>query len=119
MIVRRRFPIATSLVVLLGCLVTAPTVGHSQPPPMPENTRQFCIQEFERVMFIPPIPVGCESVDCCPGCPAREALTWRIRLGGDAVEAMVLEFEGLPPGARRSRATVAGSTTAVSRSGLG
>ena len=98
MIVRRRFLVATSLLVLLGCLVTVPTVGHSQPPPLPESTRQFCIQDLVRVSLIPPIPVGCESVDCCPGCPAREALTWRIRLGGDAVEAMVLEFEGLPSG---------------------
>lgn len=98
MIVRRRFPIAMSLLALLGCLVTAPSVGHSQPPPLPENTRQFCIQDLVRVLVIPAIPVGCESVDCCPGCPAREAVTWRIRLGGDAVEAMVLEFEGLPPG---------------------
>jgi hypothetical protein len=95
MIVRRRFPIAMSLLALLGCLLTAPGVGQSQPPP---NTRQLCIQDLVRVAFIPPIPVGCESVDCCPGCPAREALTWRIRLSGDAVEAMVLEFEGLPSG---------------------
>jgi hypothetical protein len=99
MMIRRRFPIVLSLIVLLGCLAVEPTVGQAQPPPALLNS-VFCIQELARALLIPPIPVGCESIDCCPGCPAREAITWRIRLGGDAVESMVLEFEGLPASSR-------------------
>lgn len=49
---------------------------------------------------IPPIPVGCTTTDCCPGCPAREAIDWRIRLAGDTVESVVLEFEDLPADTR-------------------
>jgi hypothetical protein len=96
--IRRRWPIAVRLLVLLGCLLVDVPVGRAQVPG-PTNPRRFCLQEFARVVRFPPIPVGCESIDCCPGCPAREPITWRIQLGGDAVESMVVEFEGLP-GAR-------------------
>jgi hypothetical protein len=41
------------------------------------------------------LPVGCELIDCCPGCPAADALEWRIRIGGKSVEAATLSFEGL------------------------
>ena len=41
------------------------------------------------------LPVGCELIDCCPGCPAADALDWRIRIGGKSVEAATLSFEGL------------------------
>jgi hypothetical protein len=41
------------------------------------------------------LPVGCELIDCCPGCPAADALNWRIRMDGKSVEAATLSFEGL------------------------
>ena len=104
--IRRRFPFALSLVILLGCLAAMPTVGHAQPPPVKIN-REFCIQDLPRAMFFPPIPVGCESIDCCPGCPGGETIAWRIRLGGEAVESMVLEFEGLATGSA-ARPTIEG-----------
>ena len=40
--------------------------------------------------------MGCEIVDCCPGCPGSEPLEWRIRLEGDPIEALILEWENLP-----------------------
>lgn len=46
------------------------------------------------------IPVGCESVLCCPGCPDA-AIDWRIRVSGDPLESVLLQFENLPPEAAR------------------
>ena len=100
---RRRLPIAARLLVLLGCLVVDAPGSHAQAPP-PTIQHRICLQEFARVARLPPIPIGCEIIDCCPGCPGREAITWRIQLGGDSVESMVIEFDGLPagPAARRT-----------------
>ena len=42
------------------------------------------------------IPVGCEVIDCCPGCPGPP-IDWRIRVTGDLLERVVLQFENLPP----------------------
>ena len=35
-------------------------------------------------------PVGCETIDCCPGCPARQVLTWEITVRGDLVRSLSL-----------------------------
>lgn len=40
------------------------------------------------------IPAGCEAVLCCEGCPTAP-LTWRIRVLGDALDRVVLQFENL------------------------
>jgi len=42
-----------------------------------------------------PIPVGCEIVDCCPGCPGLGPLEWRIRLDGKIATRAELRFEGM------------------------
>jgi hypothetical protein len=42
-----------------------------------------------------PIPVGCELVDCCPGCPALGPIEWHIRLDGKVATRAELRFEGL------------------------
>src|SRR5437867_13148665 len=55
----------------------------------------FCIQDLVRGPIFPPHPIGCEVIDCCPGCPARGTLACVIDPRGDAVVAMTLEFEGL------------------------
>lgn len=49
----------------------------------------------------PPIPVGCEVIDCCPGCPGPGPLDWRIRLETELVDEINLEFEGLSQEATR------------------
>ena len=53
-----------------------------------------------RCFEVPPfkewIPVGCEIVDCCPGCPGAELMIdWVINYAGDPFEAVALRFEGL------------------------
>lgn len=61
----------------------------------------LCIDEI--VNFQPErtwVPVGCEVIDCCPGCPGPP-IDWRIRLTGDLLENVVFRFENLPPEAAR------------------
>lgn len=41
------------------------------------------------------VPVGCEIVDCCPGCPLASALDWRVQVSGNAVEAVDISFDNL------------------------
>ncbi len=48
-----------------------------------------------------PIPVGCEVIDCCPGCPGPGFIDWRIRFEGDPAESLVLQFENLSEEAAR------------------
>ena len=40
------------------------------------------------------IPVGCEIVDCCPGCPGPPMIDWRIRVER-GMRGATLRFEGL------------------------
>lgn len=78
-------------------------------------------QRYERLCFDPAtiprppfrlplkIPVGCEIIDCCPGCPGGgDILEWRIRLGGDALSAAEVRFEGLA-GTDLKRLTITGN----------
>lgn len=53
------------------------------------------------VVEIPPfvewVPVGCEAVDCCPGCPGiLDKLKWRIQVVGRPIESVALSFKRLP-----------------------
>ena len=59
--------------------------------------RNICIEEI--IDFgPPPIPVGCEIVDCCPGCPGPVFdLDWRIRFDSDVFESTVVTFDNLDP----------------------
>ena len=41
------------------------------------------------------IPVGCEIVDCCPGCPGSDRLDWRIKFQSKTVKEAELRLEGL------------------------
>lgn len=57
---------------------------------------QLCFGEIF-VPEIPPIVVGCEVIDCCPGCPGPDPIDWRIRVKGDPIESVVLKFENISP----------------------
>lgn len=59
-----------------------------------------CIGDVKPVPPFPlaPIPVGCELVDCCPGCPGPGPIEWRIRFDSKLKTRAELRFEGLPNG---------------------
>ncbi len=42
-----------------------------------------------------PIPVGCEVVDCCPGCPGPGFIDWRIRIDKEIMQGAKMRIEGL------------------------
>jgi hypothetical protein len=42
-----------------------------------------------------PVPVGCELVDCCPGCPGAGALEWRVNIDSGYLSGAEVRFEGL------------------------
>jgi len=57
----------------------------------------LCIEDLVAVPEIPIWhPVGCEIVDCCPGCPGPGEIDWSIKISGDPAERVVFEFERLP-----------------------
>lgn len=43
------------------------------------------------------IPVGCELVDCCPGCPGPGPIEWRVGIDAKILAGAELRFEGLSP----------------------
>jgi hypothetical protein len=64
--------------------------------------QRFVVQRlcFARELVPPPlkpfpIPVGCEIIDCCPGCPEVGPLDWRIQIDGRVLQGAVLKFEGM------------------------
>jgi hypothetical protein len=59
---------------------------------------RFCPEEFIEIPgFLEdiPIPVGCEVVDCCPGCPGPPFIDWRINIDKTRFQGATLRFEGL------------------------
>jgi hypothetical protein len=53
--------------------------------------------ELPQEIFQEWVPVGCEVVDCCPGCPGGlDKINWRINVVGLPVESLSLKFSRLP-----------------------
>lgn len=42
-----------------------------------------------------PIPVGCEIIDCCPGCPGVGPLDWRVQIDGQVLQGAEVRFEDM------------------------
>src|SRR5215470_8341462 len=60
-------------------------------------TAYLCVEDLVVVPEIPIWhPVGCEIVDCCPGCPGPGEIDWNIKVSGDPAERVLFEFERLP-----------------------
>jgi hypothetical protein len=61
---------------------------------------RFCPGDFVEIPPFPflediPIPVGCEVIDCCPGCPGPGIIDWRINIDKTRFQGATLRFEGL------------------------
>lgn len=62
---------------------------------------RFCPEDFVKIppfsVFLEdiPIPVGCEVIDCCPGCPGPGNIDWRINIDKTRFQGATLRFEGL------------------------
>ena len=58
----------------------------------------FELIEIPQVIEPLPIPIGCEVIDCCPGCPGPGPLQWNIRIDGTTLQGARLRFDGLSGG---------------------
>lgn len=59
---------------------------------------RFCPEEFIEIPHLIediPVPVGCEVVDCCPGCPGPPLVDWRINIDPTRFQGATLRFEGI------------------------
>lgn len=83
----------SSFLVAMGLLVLC---SGSYAAPGPFYTYKFCFLDLVLIEErIPPIIVGCEVVDCCPGCPGPPPIDWRIRFTGRPFRSVDLKFENL------------------------
>lgn len=77
----------------LALVAVHPSVGQ------PYNSlARICFEEILIIEELDPgwVPVGCEVIDCCPGCPGPGWLDWKIRFEGDPAVDLTLEWENLP-----------------------
>src|SRR5437660_11305785 len=63
----------------------------------------FCSFESVTIPMLPipdvPFPIGCEVIDCCPGCPGPGPINFRINVDKNVTRSVTLRFEGLGSGA--------------------
>ena len=85
---------------LLAVVLVSIALPRAQPAELKlDRLARFCLDDlvrFPEILVIDRIPVGCEVVDCCPGCPGPGPIDWRIRLEGEPLEAVELAFDNLP-----------------------
>ena len=59
---------------------------------------RICIAEVRKappLLPAKPIPIGCELVDCCPGCPAGGQIEWRVSIEGRILSGAEIGLHGL------------------------
>lgn len=63
----------------------------------PDLVEEVCVRDLVRARPLGPlpVPVGCELVDCCPGCPSATPIELRIDLDTRVVSQAELHFEAL------------------------
>ncbi|SHG49100.1 hypothetical protein SAMN04488109_0501 [Chryseolinea serpens] len=86
--------------LLCSLLLLIPLSGYAQLKPKPtlDYYLRWCYPVVELIpVEIPPIkiPVGCEVVDCCPGCPGPP-IDWRINVLGELPVNVLLNAANVP-----------------------
>jgi len=59
---------------------------------------RICIADVRKappVLPANPIPIGCELVDCCPGCPGGGQIEWRVSIEGKILSGAEIALQGL------------------------
>lgn len=86
----------TALRILVLVIAAFPSVALAQRYGF---IQRFCLRPdiAPPVLKPTPIPVGCEIIDCCPGCPGVGPIDWRVRINGQALRGAELRFEGAEP----------------------
>lgn len=77
-----------TLLVLAICLISAAVSAQFQ--------RSFCIEDliiFEEPEFLP-IPIGCEVIDCCAGCPGPGLIDVEISFVSNAIDEIAIAEPG-------------------------
>jgi hypothetical protein len=74
------------------------------------DASMLCLERSPGELLAPiQVHVGCELVDCCPGCPGDGPIDLRIRLAGEAVRGAELRIRP-PDGPARTLTLSAGET---------
>lgn len=86
-----------SVILVLGLAagLLVPTTSHAV---RYDLLAELCLEEPRVIVDfeLPRVPVGCEVVDCCPGCPGPWPLDWLVQLD-PGVEHVDLTFEQTGP----------------------
>lgn len=56
---------------------------------------RICLADVPRFDAQRPIPIGCEVIDCCPGCPGSGPIELRVNVDSRILAGAELTFEGL------------------------
>lgn len=75
-----------ALAALVGALIALPGPGRAV---------TLCLPDLPAALLAEiRIPLGCELIDCCPGCPAAGPIDVRVRLDGEVVGSAALALRG-------------------------
>lgn len=98
-------PAFVSVSALIAIGVAAPAMAQST-----NGAKNVCVGE--RFAPKPPIefgietftfPIGCELIDCCPGCPAGAPIDMEIKVSGRGVRNAEVKFSAGPGSSRPTR----------------
>jgi len=82
----------TGKVLLAACLLAG---AGAAPLRAQVRLRTICIDALPpRFVKEIVVPVGCEIIDCCPGCPGGGLLDWHVRVSGEALAGAELRLAG-------------------------
>ncbi len=69
-----------------GLAIGAPNLASALPPVCLAELPEWFGRETR-------VPVGCELIDCCPGCPGDARIDWRVKLTGDVIRSAEIRWQ--------------------------